>query len=281
MGHDNIAKLAGILMKLHKKSPSGWLCLHPRPDQQRRTIKLVRSDGSSQIYDRPVVVSDLTKDFPKHKICRSDTLYIGQKTQSLSESETLKLGLNYFLLPSDFFLNDLSFLSIASLKPPNQNGAVLVKKKHVRTNQHNSNNNHHQPFLIQKGGTGERLRIRVSEDFLSELIMEGRNNREIEKTEEEEDDDEEEEGRVCTTVKLKKDYVQLVGLRKWKPKLETITETKAMKEKKKKKEKEKEKRKKKFTVMKKRSCKESSSSSQIDSCAKRKLKSKTNKSVLS
>lgn len=265
MGHDNIAKLASILVKLHK-APSGWLCIHPRLDQtsgggsKQRRIKLIRSDGSLEVFDRPMVVSELTRDFPKHKICRSDSLYIGQKTPVLSETDTLKLGLNYFLLPSEFFNNDLSFLTIAALKTP-QNGGVLVKKTHHQQQ--------HQPFLIQKGAKGERLRIRVSEDFMSELMMEGKKHRE---NEDEEGEEEEGEGggRVCTTVKLKKEYVQLVGLRKWKPKLETIRETKAMKatvEKTKKK-------KKKFPVMKKRYKESSSSSSQTDSSAKRKLQTK-------
>ncbi|KAG7593160.1 hypothetical protein ISN45_Aa01g019780 [Arabidopsis thaliana x Arabidopsis arenosa] len=259
MGHDNITKLASLLVKLHK-APSSWLCLYPRPDRTSNgggRIKLVRSDGSLEVYDRPIVVSELTRDFPKHKICRSDLLYIGQKTPVLSETETLKLGLNYFLLPSDFFKNDLSFLTIATLKTP-QNGGVLVKKTQQQP----------QPFLIQKGEKGERLRIRVSEDFVSELMMEGNKNR-VNKEEEEEEG----EGRVCTTVKLKKDYVQLVGLRKWKPKLETITETKAMKAATMEKTKKKRKR---FTVMKKKS--------QTDSSSKRKLpskfKSKTKKTVL-
>ncbi|XP_010499318.1 PREDICTED: uncharacterized protein LOC104776869 [Camelina sativa] len=255
MGHDNITKLGSLLVKLHR-GPSSWLCLHPRPERNTNggRIKLVRSDGSLEVYDRPVVVSELTKDFPKHEICRSDLLYIGQKTPVLSETETLKLGLNYFLLPSDFFKNDLSFLTIATLKT-SQNGGVMVKKTQKQP----------QPFLIQKGEKGERLRIRVSEDFISELMMEGRKNRAIKEEEEEEEEEEEGEGRVCTTVKLKKDYVQLVGLRKWKPKLETITETKAMKAAAVEKTKKKRKR---FSVMKKKS------SHQSDSCSKRKLQSK-------
>ncbi|CAN7093913.1 unnamed protein product [Brassica rapa subsp. narinosa] len=274
MGHDNIAKLASLLVKLHR-APSGWLCLHPRPSRSisdrgeggknQRKIKLVRSDGSLEVYDRPVVVSELTRDFPKHKICRSDSLYIGQRTPVLSETDTLKLGLNYFLLPSDFFMNSLSFLTIAALKS-SQNGVGSVRKSAGTQQQQ-------QPFLIQKGGTGEKLRIRVSEEFMSELMMEGRKNREQEKEVEEEG-----EGRVCTTVKLKKDYVQLVSLRKWKPKLETITEAKAMKAT----VEMKKKKRRKFPVMKKRSCKDSSQTD--NSCAKRKLqskfKSKTKKAIL-
>ncbi|KAJ0233744.1 F35 protein [Hirschfeldia incana] len=273
MGHDNITRLASLLVKL-PRVPSSWLCLHPRPDRSisdvgghQRRIKLVRSDGSSELYDRPVVVSELTRDFPRHKICRSDSLYIGQKTPVLSETDTLKLGLNYFLLPSDFFTNDLSFLAIAALKPP-QNGGVLIRSKSAGAQQQQ------QPFLIQKEGTGEKLKIRVSEEFMSELMMEGRKNKQEEEEEEEEGENEE---RVCTTVKLKKDYVQLVGLRKWKPKLDTIRETKATVEKKKK------GKRKKFLMMKKRSS-SFKDSSQSDSCGKRKLqpkpKSKIKKAIL-
>ncbi|RID71986.1 hypothetical protein BRARA_C03896 [Brassica rapa] len=134
-----------------------------------RRIKLVRSDGSLEVYDRSVVVSELTRDLPKHKIYRSDSLYIGQRTPVLSETDTLKLGLNYFLLLSDFFMNSLSFLTIAALKS-SQNGVVLVRKSAGTQQQ--------QPFLIHKGGTGDKLRIRVSEEFMSELMMEGRKNRE-------------------------------------------------------------------------------------------------------
>ncbi|VVA92840.1 unnamed protein product [Arabis nemorensis] len=148
MGHVNISKLARLLVKLHK-SPSGWLCVHPRPDRsnddgdgKQRRSKLIRSDGSFEVYDHPVMVSELTRDFPKHEICRSDLLYIGQKTPVLSETDTLKLGLNYFLLPSDFFKKDLSFLTIAAMK------TTTPQRKSVVT--------HRQPFLIQKGETGER-----------------------------------------------------------------------------------------------------------------------------
>ncbi|KFK44689.1 hypothetical protein AALP_AA1G290600 [Arabis alpina] len=197
MGHVNISKLARLLVKLHK-SPSGWLCVHPKLNRSSSNDKQQRS-----------------------KLIRSD----------------------------DFFKNDLTFLTIASMKA---NG---VKKSVVTTTK--------QPFLIQKGEkTGERLRIRVSEDFMSELMIEGR--------EEEEEDGEGEgegegEGRVCNTVKLKKDYVQLVGLRKWKPKLETITETKAMVEKRKK------KKRKRFSVMKKKN-------QTTDLVSKRKVQSKFIKS---
>jgi len=103
-------------------------------------------------------------------------------------------------------------------------------------------------------------------------MMEGKKNR-VNEEEEEEEGGGEGEGRVCTTVKLKKDYVQLVGLRRWKPKLETITETKAMKAATMEKTKKKRKR---FTVMKKKSQSDSSSKRKLQS----KSKSKTKKSIM-
>ncbi|CDY47172.1 hypothetical protein HID58_002693 [Brassica napus] len=136
MDHDNIAKLASLTRKATQSSIR--LALKPMKDQAR-------------------------------KIRRSDSLYIGQRTPVLSETDTLKLGLNYFLLPSDFFMNSLSFLTIAALKSF-QNGVMLVRKSAGTQQQ--------QPFLIQKGGTGDNLRISVSEEFMSELMIEGRKNRE-------------------------------------------------------------------------------------------------------
>ncbi|CAF2153112.1 unnamed protein product [Brassica napus] len=119
-------------------------------------------------HDNIAKLASLTRKATQSSI-RSDSLYIGQRTPVLSETDTLKLGLNYFLLPSDFFMNSLSFLTIAALKSF-QNGVMLVRKSAGTQQQ--------QPFLIQKGGTGDNLRISVSEEFMSELMIEGRKNRE-------------------------------------------------------------------------------------------------------
>ncbi|CAN7117936.1 unnamed protein product [Brassica rapa subsp. narinosa] len=152
MGHDNIAKFESLTRKATQSSIR--LALSPSP--------------AEPIHQQPRRRRKPSKDQAR-KIRRSDSLYIGQRTPVLSETDTLKLGLNYFLLLSDFFMNSLSFLTIAALKS-SQNGVVLVRKSAGTQQQ--------QPFLIHKGGTGDKLRIRVSEEFMSELMMEGRKNRE-------------------------------------------------------------------------------------------------------
>ncbi|XP_010549313.1 PREDICTED: uncharacterized protein LOC104820537 [Tarenaya hassleriana] len=257
---NNIAKITKLLVRLHS-SPSFWLCLPTKAcrsdiTRRRKIIKLVRSDGSFEIYDRPVDASELMRDFPKHMVCRSDSLFIGQRTPSLSESDRLEPGHNYFLLPSSFFQNALSFVAISALNKNPKNDGVLIRNRR-------SSRNHRQPFQIQKGSNGS-LRIRVSEDFLSELIMEG-GDKAVQ------DEEDVRNSRVCTTVQLQKDYAQLVGSRTWKPKLETIKETKT----------KTRARVSKFLVMKRRSSKEKNHQSrplmsEDDSSAKpRKVQSKS------
>ncbi|XVF14640.1 hypothetical protein REPUB_Repub09cG0078600 [Reevesia pubescens] len=184
-----------------------YLHLQPEPP---RIIKLINSDdGLVKIYDRPIHVSQLMREFPKHMVCRSDSFYIGQKIPALSKDDQLQLGHNYFLLPKRFFQSVLSFVIIASFanaRSPQSNSqesrnAVLKKAASC------------QPFHIQKSSSG-CLRIRVSDEFIWQLMEEGRMK----------DDIEESWSRICTTPQLQKQYVQLVGSRHWKPKLETIKE---------------------------------------------------------
>lgn len=211
-------------------------CMHLQPEAPEgrggpSTIKLIKSDGIVKIYDRPILVSELMVEFPKHRVCRSDSFYIGQKIPALSEDDKLQLGHKYFLLPKHFFQSVLSFVTVASFASPqshavssslemSRNSKTAFLKKAASC----------QPFDIQKTPSG-CLRIRVSEEFIAQLIMEEG------KIKDEEGGAESSSGkpksRVCTTPQLQKDYTQLVGSRQWKPKLETIKE----------KEKEKEKRK--------------------------------------
>nr|DAD34033.1 TPA_asm: hypothetical protein HUJ06_004673 [Nelumbo nucifera] len=58
------------------------------------TIKLIKSDGLVKIYHRPINVSELMLEFPRHLVCHSDSFYIGQKIPALSENDELKLGHN-------------------------------------------------------------------------------------------------------------------------------------------------------------------------------------------
>lgn len=175
-------------------------------DKPRRVgkIKIVNSDGHVKIYERPIHVSELMMEFPKHLVCRSDSFYIGQKIPTLSENEKLQLGQNYFLLPNQFFQTVFSFVTIASLASRN---AFFKKAASCR-----------QPFDIHKSASG-CPRIRVSDEFISQLIEQGSCSNKLRG-----DDDATSLTKVCNTAQLHKDYTQLVGLRRWKPKLETIRE---------------------------------------------------------
>ncbi|OMO95022.1 hypothetical protein COLO4_16099 [Corchorus olitorius] len=167
----------------------------------------MKPDGVVKIYDRPIHVSELMSEFPKHMVCRSDSFYIGQKIPSLPMDDQLQLGHSYFLLPAQFFQSDLSFVSIASMAKASLSSKesinALLKKAATC-----------QPLEIEKNWSSGCLRIRVCDEFISEFIQE---NSKI---------DERWKSKVCSTPLLQKQYGQLVGsrLRHWKPKLETIKE---------------------------------------------------------
>ncbi|KAL4367684.1 hypothetical protein GQ457_05G009350 [Hibiscus cannabinus] len=186
-------------------------CLHlRRSDPPLSTIKLIHSDGLVKIYDRPIRVSDLMTEFPKHMVCRSDSFFIGQKIPPLSVHDHLQLGHDYFLLPKRFFHSVLSFVTIASFANDAQSRNAVLKKAAAC-----------RPFVIQKSSSG-CLRIRVSDEFIRQLMEEGRTKEETE----EESCGSNTNNRVCSTPQLQKQYAQLVGSsRHWKPKLETIKET--------------------------------------------------------
>uniref|UniRef100_A0A5B7BP95 DUF4228 domain protein n=1 Tax=Davidia involucrata TaxID=16924 RepID=A0A5B7BP95_DAVIN len=184
-------------------------CVQFQRDPPVGSIKLMKSDGVVKMYDRPIHVSELMVEFPKHMVCRSDSLYIGQKVPALSEDEELQLGSNYFLLPKHFFQSALTFLTISSFAASASKKTAFLKKAATC-----------QPFDILKSPSG-CLRIRVSEEFLSQLILEqGKNIKE-------EEEETSTKRSLCTTPQLQKDYTQLVGSRHyWKPKLDTIRENK-------------------------------------------------------
>ncbi|KAG6581637.1 hypothetical protein SDJN03_21639, partial [Cucurbita argyrosperma subsp. sororia] len=190
-----------------------WSCFHLAkttttdiPDPSAN-IKLILSHGVVRVYHRPISVSQILLEFPKHLVCRSDAFYIGQKIPHLSEHDFLQLGHKYFLLPKPFFHSVLSFVSIASFfSPPNKpnrfhtNAAACL-----------------HPFDLQRTPSG-CLRIRVSDEFISQLLEQG-NPKPLPSPPLP-------QGKICTTPQLAKEYTQLVRTRRWKPKLETIEETK-------------------------------------------------------
>ncbi|XP_050374743.1 uncharacterized protein LOC126792334 [Argentina anserina] len=197
-------------------------------------IKVVKFDGLVKIYSKPVDVSELMREFPKHLVCASDSFYIGQKIPALSEHDQLQFGRKYFLLPKHLFESVLSFVTIASFASSDPES----EKSDQRPSPVPSINSKNaflrkvatcEPFHIQKSDTG-CLRIRVSDEFISQLLEEGKLRDEAKV----EEDDEHSKGfepnnKVCTTPQLQKDYSQLVGARQWKPRLEPIRETRETK----------------------------------------------------
>ncbi|KAM7269377.1 hypothetical protein ACFE04_024874 [Oxalis oulophora] len=190
---------------------SGCLQIQPEPEQVG-PIKLVKSDGLVKIYDRPVEVSELMSEFPKHLVCRSDSFYIGQKIPHLSGAEQLQLGNIYFLLPMQLFQSVLSFVTLASFAAANSKDSRNAFLKKTAANC--------KPFDIQKSASGG-MKIRVSDEFISQLIEKGGLDQEC--------DDHHQliSSRVCNTQQLDKEYKRLVTTLRgqWKPKLDTIKES--------------------------------------------------------
>ncbi|XP_010249366.1 PREDICTED: uncharacterized protein LOC104591916 [Nelumbo nucifera] len=194
-------------------------CVQLPSETPVETIKLIKSDGLVKIYHRPINVSELMLEFPKHLVCHSDSFYIGQKIPALSENDELKLGHKYFLLPKHFFQSVLSFVTIASFASfPSQSSSSSNISKHEFVKKAANC----QPFDFQKTPSGS-LQIRVSDEFISKLMIEGK----IKDDQGEDDNHSKSKNRVCTTPQLQKDYTQLVGSRsrQWKPKLEPIRES--------------------------------------------------------
>ncbi|KAI3898317.1 hypothetical protein MKX03_002974 [Papaver bracteatum] len=216
----------------------------PQPQQQgggATTIKVIKSDGLVKIYHKPINASDLMTEFPKHLICHSDSFYIGQKIQALSEKDKLQLGHKYFLLPQHLFQSVLSFVTIASFATASSKSSSQVSPLTTTPSSVSSTNSvltakvrknadvlnkvrSCQPFDIRKTASGS-LQIRVSDEFISKL-MESPSSVKEDDQENEDENENRVKQRICNTPQLQKDYSQLVGCSKqWKPKLETISES--------------------------------------------------------
>ncbi|KAK9104001.1 hypothetical protein Scep_020845 [Stephania cephalantha] len=183
---------------------------------QDRSIKVIKSDGVVKVYHRPINVSDLMVEFPKHLVCRSDSFTIGQKIPALSDKEKLQLGHNYFLLPKHLFQSALSFVAIASFAA---SSATNYKNALLKT----------QPFIVRKAPSGS-MQIRVSEEFISKLMMQSSSSSSDNNNKDDDDHHDinnNNNNKLCTTAQLVKEYSALVESRQcWKPKLETIRESK-------------------------------------------------------
>lgn len=191
--------------------------------KDRKVIKVFKPDGEINLYHKPIRVSEvMTQDF---MVCRSDSFYIGQKIPPLSQHDRLQPGHTYFLLPTRLFHSVLSFVTIASFanscqhQDMDDSNANMMKMKAAFLKKAAASSC--SPFDIQKTSSGT-LRIRVSELFISQLMMD-QTNKELIDLETAADDPD----LLCTTPQLHREYKQLVvgSRRGWKPKLEMIKET--------------------------------------------------------
>lgn len=159
----------------------------------RRVVSIIKSDGGVISYRRPIKAIEVMEEFPKHLVCRSDCLYIGQKTKPLSQHHRLRLGRIYIILPESFFQSALSFTSFR-FAFPTSNTLPL--------------------FQVERTSAGV-LRVKLSDEYLISIIKQ--------QQEQELADNK----TICTTPQLCKDYDQLVArTHRWKPKLDTISEKK-------------------------------------------------------
>ncbi|KAK1422405.1 hypothetical protein QVD17_25502 [Tagetes erecta] len=195
-----------------------------------KVIKVFKPDGEINLYHKPIMVSEVMTD--EYMVCRSDSFYIGQKIPPLSQHDRLQPGHTYFLLPVHLFHSVLSFVTIASFTSSSLSSSSSKEHEDVNSNMKmkaaflkKAAASSCSPFDIQKTPLGT-LRIRVSELFLSQLIMDKqastRQGQELIG-----DSQPSADHLLCTTPQLHKEYTQLVvgSRRGWKPKLEMIKET--------------------------------------------------------
>ncbi|KAL5205102.1 hypothetical protein ABZP36_009973 [Zizania latifolia] len=203
------------LVALHSSAPS---CFPQPPSpareeevkkkkKQEEAVRLVGSDGRVRTYRTPVTARELMQQHPRHLVCRSDALLIGEKIPPVAPAEELQPGHAYFLLPAHLFHSVLSFVSLASslllLLSASSPAAGDGKK--------------HRPFELLRTASGT-LQIKFSDDF---LLVDDADDKDLPAA-----------AKKPPPVlrgddKLQKEYEELVGYskaRRWSPKLETIEE---------------------------------------------------------
>lgn len=187
------------------------------PEKRKRdahVVKVIKSDGVVDIYRKPIRALELMHQFPDHLVCHSHSFFIGRKIPPVSPKHKLQLGHTYFVLPLHLFQTVLSFVTVASSFSSlnnNSNNSGPSKAFLLGTC---------QVFEIRKAPSGS-LQVRVSDEFVSKLIQQEKKIEDIVKIQYSA-----ETPTICTTSELQRDYTQLVSYRQWKPKLETIKESK-------------------------------------------------------
>lgn len=211
--------------------PPDFFSSSPPPPQQVIVI-VVGSDSGVKVYSRSLAAAELMADFPMHLICNSDSFFIGQQVPVLSETDELKLGQRYFLLPRHFFQSVLSFASIASIAV----ASAQYSRPNIPSGKKAAACSYKPAFDVVKTSSGS-VQIKVSDEFMQRLTE----KRKVRVDGEEEaavlgakDADIEcwKGGLLFTTPQLQKDYSQLVGWRRsaqWRPKLDAIREERGSK----------------------------------------------------
>ncbi|KAL5204520.1 hypothetical protein ABZP36_009391 [Zizania latifolia] len=175
-------------------------------------VRLVGGDGRVRTFRRPVTARELMQQHPRHLVCRSDALLIGEKIPAMAPAEELQPGHAYFLLPAHLFHSVLSFVSLASSL------LLLLSASSSAAAGGGGGGKKHRPFELLRTASGT-LQIKFPDDFLV--------------------DDTDDKDLLASTPaakkppvlrgddKLQKEYEELVGYnkaRRWSPKLEPIQE---------------------------------------------------------
>lgn len=194
-----------------------------------KVIKVFKPDGEINVYKKAIKVSEVMTE--ELMVCRSDSFYIGQKIPPLEQHDRLQPGHTYFLLPSHLFHSVLSFVTIASFtsscKQHQADEHVVVDDSKMKAAfLKKAAASSCSPFDIQKTPSGT-LRIRVSELFISQLMMDQASSKGDHLVNLDTSTTTLAADLLCTTPQLHKEYKQLVvgSRRGWKPKLEMIKET--------------------------------------------------------
>lgn len=135
-----------------------------------QVVKVVHSNGLVDEFFRPVLVKELTVDYPNHFICHSNDLNIARTVPPLPDDEEMELGQVYFLLPQKIFESLLTEADVA---------ALISKAAVSRKASQKSINLKHMPPLPPKPAfemklNGATTQVTVSREFLERLLAETR-----------------------------------------------------------------------------------------------------------
>ncbi|XP_073136927.1 uncharacterized protein [Henckelia pumila] len=174
-------------------------CIRPPPGYS--SAKLVSEGGATRTLTRKTLAGEIMFEFPDRIVCHADSFFIGQPVPALAIEDQLIRGQTYFLLPADFFRQDV--LSVSS---------VAAMASNVNAQKGSPNGFKECPFEYLKGSDG-RVLIKVAPAFIARLI-DGDGSHD------------DRDSSLCSTPELKKHYNQLVRPKDqgWSPKLETISE---------------------------------------------------------